>query len=67
MCKYCDKMDPMMHTNFKDGTYIEATIVPSDTPYIYMEHVKPINESTRSVFADGFYIKYCPMCGRKLV
>lgn len=70
MCEYCEKMKPMMHTAFEDNTYLEATICPINFkgkgPYIFIEHTTVVDEHEKYSYADGLFIKYCPMCGRKL-
>lgn len=69
MCKYCESMEPLMHTDFKDKTYLEAVICPSvreKGSYIFIEHTTVVDEYERHSYADGLFIKYCPMCGRKL-
>ena len=67
MCDYCEKMKPIMRTNFEDGTYLQAPLCPvSYRPYIYIEHTNPIEEHYKFSHADGMFINYCPMCGKEL-
>jgi len=70
MCDYCEKMKPIMRTTFEDGTYLQATLCPiyfkDKGPYIYIEHTTPIEEHYKTSYADGMFINYCPICGRKL-
>jgi hypothetical protein len=64
-------MEPIMHTDFWDKTYLEATICPLSLrgkgPYIFIEHTTIVDEHQKTSYADGLFINYCPICGRKLV
>lgn len=63
MCKYCERLDDDPRILFDNGT-IEIEI---NSPMQKLEvHYNGKYECADFDYEDGYDIKYCPVCGRKL-
>ena len=68
MCKYCEKMEPLLDLAFYDGAEMNVTLYPLSTKSFIQVNLDPRKSDIRGygVYGRAFFVNYCPKCGRNL-
>ena len=68
MCKYCEKMKPLLDLTFYDGVEMNVTLCPLPTKSFIQVNLDSCKNNLRGygVYERAFFVDYCPKCGRKL-
>ena len=72
MCKYCEGKEDISNRVFEDGSKFSDYMVRINIENVFNEKmlvVRPVeyeNGERKQFMKYRFYIRFCPMCGRKL-